>query len=116
MFCGKHPKVFGIDPKVFGERVSRFLRAMFPSKTAVYVSDRTGYSVARVEKWLDGTVIPNGIAMLRLMCAFGPDFAKAVLADDCPDWIDTARLDAEHLRIEQTINDLRAQQEALRAP
>jgi hypothetical protein len=115
MFCGKHHNFLGIDPKVLGERVARFLRQAFPNKTAVFVSAHTGYSVTRVEKWLDGTAFPNGIAIFALLCAFGPEFIKAALGEACPAWIDAAHIDAKNDHIEQTISELRAQQESLNA-
>ena len=71
--------VFGNNPKDFGEAVESFLRAKHPVKTAVNVAADTGCTPAQIEKWLEGASIPNGVAVARLIVAYGPEFLSAVL-------------------------------------
>lgn len=116
MFSGSRRKVFGVDKKVFGERIAAYLRALYPQKTAANVAVDTGSSVAQVEKWLGGDVCPNGAAILRMICAYGPDFIKSALGDQCPAWLDAAHNAAEDARRENQISVLREQLRQLGAP
>lgn len=105
--------VFGIDPKIFGDAVAEFLRARHPTKTAANVAADTGCTPAQVEKWLERASSPNGVALARLIHAYGPSFLSAVLPPS--DWLDDARnrqqegeLLAERAAIEARIQAFRA--------
>ena len=75
---------------IVGERIEKFLRTRHPAKTADNVSADTGCSRAQVLKWLERSSVPNGVALLRLMSAYGPEFLSAVMGERAPRWLDDA--------------------------
>lgn len=100
-------------PTDVGDRVVGFLRRLHPSKTAALVSADTGCSIDAIEKWLERASVPNGIAMIRLFLAYGPDFICAVV-DDPPAWLDARRSAARQIELEAGIARQRAELAALR--
>lgn len=80
---------YGNDPKLFGEAVANFLATKHPTKTAASVAADTGCSIHQIEKWIEGASAPAGLAMLRLIAAYGPEFIAAVMQPRLR-WIDEA--------------------------
>ena len=102
-----------IEPKTFGERVEKFLRTRHPVKTADHVASLAGCSRAQVSKWLEGTSAPGGLALVRLIAAYGPQFILAVMGEHAPRWLDDAHraqkiqeLEAGQARIEEELRAL----------
>jgi hypothetical protein len=90
-----------------GERVSAYLRRLYPSRTADQVAADTGIKTATVAKWLERESVPNGVAMLLLLTAYGPDFMGAVLPR-APAWLKAERRAAD-------VSDVLAELERLKA-
>jgi hypothetical protein len=100
---------------VLGDRLKAFLRRLHPSKTAMNVAADTGCSAAQVEKWLEAGTLPNCVAMMRLIAAYGPEFLAAMF-EAPPAWIVAAcvaergaRIDSEIAQREREIDDLKSQ-------
>lgn len=98
-----------------GQRVTNFLRARHPHKTADHVAATSGCSRSQVLKWLERESVPNGLAMLRLAHAYGPEFLEACLGDHAPNWLRKGVIEAEIERTEREIADRRARHDELRA-
>jgi hypothetical protein len=103
---------------MFVDRLRTFLRRIHPSKTAANVAADTGCSADQVEKWLVSTALPNCLATMRLVAAYGPEFLAAMFGT-APAWLDAAcaadrakKIDLEIARREQELADLRAQLQA----
>lgn len=98
----QHGKVFLCDGRTLRERVSSFLRAQHPDKTAAYVACEIGVPAETVRKWLEQGSVPNGAAMLALVRRYRMSFIDEVLGEDADDWIaDLARQEQqERLRSE----------------
>lgn len=103
---------------MFVDRLKAFLRRIHPSKTAMNVAADTGCSVAQVEKWLVGEALPNCLATMRLISAYGPDFIAAMFGAE-PAWLAAAcaadrakKIDLEIARREHELAELRAQLQA----
>lgn len=95
------------DRAVVPERIVAFLRRIHPAKTAECVAAETGISSNTVAKWLDRGSGPSTWATFRLIAAYGPEFACAVMTSP-PDWLSAAARAEEQRR-------LRAQMAALQA-
>ena len=102
-----------IQPTDVGNRVVGFLRRLHPNKTAVAVAADTGCGIDAVEKWLERASVPNGLAMIRLFLAYGPDFICAVV-DNPPAWLDARQSAARQIELESSIARQRAELEQLR--
>lgn len=62
-------------------------RELFPVKTAMQLSEITGYPLRTVESWLTGTVkIPTDAFVALLHSDYGRDFIAAVMTDGTPRW------------------------------
>lgn len=87
--------------------LARFLRLIHPDKTAMNVAADTRQPVDTVKKWLAGVAVPNGRAMLVLVCVYGPEVLVAMLRKH-PGWlVETARA-AEQAHLEARVASLRA--------
>lgn len=109
----KRGQVSASAPTTVGERVVTFLKRIHPTKTAVHVAAETGVSSDAVEKWLERASVPNGLAMIRLTAAYGPEFLCAVM-NNPPAWLDAAvrserqaALEAQLLSIQNEIASLK---------
>ena len=81
--------VVGDERTVVAERTMAFLRRVHPHKTADNVSADTGIAASTIGRWLDRGSAPTSWAFLRLIAAYGPEFACAVM-DHPPAWLDRA--------------------------
>lgn len=79
-----------------------FLRRVHPQKTADNVSADTGIATATIARWLDRGSAPTSWAFLKLIGAYGPEFACAVM-DEPPAWLSKAAREEERRRIEHQI-------------
>lgn len=99
------------------EQVMRKSRDQWPVKTALHLSEITGYSTRAAESWLSGKAVLPTDALAELMRSEqGKDFLVAVLADSTPRWwlrlkawlsaVDLAVEQAKHRRkLRELIND-----------
>jgi len=76
------------EPDV-GEALRAFLRKRHPHDTAKAVGRLTGISPHSVDKWLNRASIPSGVPLLRLLIAYGPSLAVALLPNG-PEWLKEA--------------------------
>ncbi|MEX6697971.1 hypothetical protein AB2C67_33790, partial [Pseudomonas aeruginosa] len=83
-----------------------------PMKTADNVSADTGISANTIAKWLDRGSAPTSWAFLRLLEAYGAEFACAVMAAP-PAWLDRAARDQKRDRLQGQIASLQAQRDQL---
>lgn len=90
---------------VVRERITGFLRQVHPGKTAENVSVDTGISANTISKWLERGSAPTSWAFLRLLSAYGPELACAVM-DDPPSWLSKAAREEEQRRLRAEINAL----------
>ncbi|KAB1079350.1 hypothetical protein [Methylobacterium soli] len=67
----------------------------------------TGISPNTIAKWLDRGSAPTSWAFLRLLSAYGPELACAVMTDP-PAWLDRAAREEERRRLEAQIAALQA--------
>lgn len=88
--------------------LARFLKDRHPDKTAVHTADAVGVPEATVKKWLLKLARPNGLGVLRLACAYGPEVLVAMLPA-APNWLRFAAREAEQARMEARMAALRAQ-------
>lgn len=110
---GSESAKFGLTNDGLAQRVTRFLRKVYPAKTADRVAYDTGISVNTVQKWLQGVAKPNGYAMILMVNAYGPDFLAEVTPRP-PDWLCRTRraeqqadLEAEQTRIAAALEAFR---------
>ncbi|GJD92891.1 hypothetical protein [Methylobacterium iners] len=89
------------------ERTTAFLRQVYPTKTAENVAADTGISANTIAKWLDRGSAPTSWAFLRLLTAYGPELACAVMTDP-PAWLDRAAREEQARRLRCEIADLQA--------
>jgi len=95
------------DKTVVAERIADCLRQIHPTKTAERVAADIGVPAATVQKWLERGSAPNNIATMKLLCAYGPEFACAVIPAP-PAWLVRAAHDEGQRRIAAQIADLQA--------
>lgn len=102
-----------IEGNEFSEKVEAFLRSRHPHKTALNVSIESSNRVSehQVRKWLSGSSVPSGSALLVLICVYGPEFLAAV-SPSAPDWVCEATRARNIARIDAELETLRAQREA----
>lgn len=108
----RHAQLCKADP----ERVTSFLRARYPTKTAETVAAETGLQATAVRQWLDRGSAPSFRAMLSLIAAYGPALLAVAMGDDPPEWLSKAAraerqaaLEAEHARIGEELARMRSQ-------
>lgn len=101
-------------PKDLGERVANFLRARHPSKTAANVAAETPFSEHRVKAWLEHRAAPDGLAIVVMTAAYGPEFLAAVMPQKF-EWIDESARRARGERIDAEIAALKRERAALDA-
>lgn len=92
---------------VVQERTNEFLRRIHPLKTAENVAADTGISPNTIAKWLERGSAPTSWAFLKLLSAYGPELACAVMTDP-PSWLDRAAREEERRRLEGQIAALQA--------
>ncbi|TXN26863.1 hypothetical protein [Methylobacterium sp. WL19] len=97
-----------VDRTAVQERTTDFLRALYPQKTADNVAADTGISANTIAKWLDRGSAPTSWAFLRLIEAYGAEFACAVMAKP-PAWLDRAARDQRNDRLQAQIAKLQSQ-------
>lgn len=71
---------------IVGERVIDFLRNAHPLKTSENVAAETGMSAATISKWMERKSVPGGLAIMRLIAAYGPEFLVAAFPS-APSWL-----------------------------
>ena len=103
-------QVGDVDRTAVQERTTEFLRALYPVKTADNVAADTGISANTVSKWLDRGSAPTSWAFLRLLEAYGAEFACAVMAKP-PVWLDRAAREQKRDRLQAQIATLQAELE-----
>lgn len=80
--CGNRRRALRLNAAVM-----RKSRDLFCVKTAMHLSDITGYSVRACENWLsERVVIPSDALALLLHSEWGRDFLAVVMADNTPKW------------------------------
>lgn len=93
---------------VVQERLSAFLIGRYPVKTTENVSADTGISGNTIAKWLDRGSAPSAWAMLRLLDAYGAEFAVAVMTKP-PAWVCKAAREQKRQQLADQIASLQAQ-------
>lgn len=106
--------IFGSDPKIFGEAVANFLTSRHPMKTAANVAAETGCSVHQIEKWLERASAPSGVALMRLIWAYGPEFLAA-MSPRAPGWLNESVRSQRQARLEEDIAAKQRELESLLA-
>lgn len=88
-----------------GERVSAFLRAKHPAKTAFNVSADTGgrVPVNTIKTWLQRGSAPDADGYTELWLAYGIEFLAALADRRAPEWLIEARRNYEALLLKQEI-------------
>lgn len=99
-----------VDRTAVQERTTDFLKSLYPVKTADNVAVDTGISANTIAKWLDRGSAPTSWAFLRLLEAYGAEFACFVMARP-PSWLDRAAREQKHDRLQAQIASLQAQLE-----
>lgn len=99
-----------VDWTIVQERIVDFLRRKYPTKCAESVEAETGIPAATVAKWLVRNSGCKADSFARLLCAYGPEFACAVMPR-APAWLDRARREAEAERLRAEIAALEARLE-----
>lgn len=62
-------------------------RDFFPVKTAMHLSDITGYSTRACERWLsEKTVLPSDALAALIQSEWGRDYLACVMTDTTPRW------------------------------
>lgn len=107
----KKPTPVDVDATTVAERVVAFIKRKHPRKTAQCVAIDTKCSVDQVEKWIERASVPNGVAMLRLTAAYGPQFLAEVVPGFA--WLDEAALNERQRELELEIEARRAELFAL---
>lgn len=79
--------VCSADRSDLATRVDAFLRARYPSKTGEHVSADIGVPATTVQKWMDRGSAPSGLALVKMISAYGPEFLAAVMGDAAPRWL-----------------------------
>lgn len=97
----------GVERTVVQARTVAFLRRLYPQKTAECVGADTGISANTIAKWLDRGSAPTSWAFCRLICAYGPEFAVAIM-DHAPAWLDRAAREEKARRLKAQIAALEA--------
>ena len=93
----------------------RWLRTLYPAKTATFVAGDLGAPVETVTNWLNRETLPNGRMLVLMVCVYGPDFLAAILTHP-PAWLSKAAMLArqEHLEAQvAALEDELARQRAL---
>ena len=90
------------------ERLSSFLKAKHPIKTAENVSADTGIAPATVARWLDRGSAPNLDSLSQLVGAYGSEVLCVILVRPPPALIAAVRQE-ERERVEREIARLREQ-------
>lgn len=83
----------------------RWLRALYPVKTAVYVAGDLGAPVETVTNWLNRETLPNGRMLVLMVCVYGPDFLAAILTSP-PSWLSKAASLAAQEQLEARIAEM----------
>lgn len=96
------------DKTIVAERIADCLRQIHPTKTAERVGADIGVASATVQKWLERGSAPNNIATMKLLCAYGPEFACAVMPNP-PAWLVRSAHDEGQRRLAAQIAALQAQ-------
>ena len=97
--CGNRRRALRLNSTVMQKS-----RDLFPVKTALHLSDLTGYSLRSCEYWLSGKVVIPADALAALIRSErGREFLAAVMADHAPRWwvllkAFFKRIDADTLR------------------
>ncbi len=69
------------------DSVMQISRDLFPLKTALHLSDATGYSVRTCERWLNEDVVLPAPALASLIQSeWGREYLAAVMVDSTPRW------------------------------
>lgn len=98
-----------------GERISQWLRAKHPAKTAEAVEAAThgAVSVETARKIITRQSAPAFATLEALIAAYGPEFLAAALPR-CPQWLvdaaertELAEINAEQVRLEARLTALR---------
>lgn len=90
------------------EGMARFLRRLYPAKTALSVAADTGLPADSVKKWINGDVQPNGRAVFALIAAYGPEFISASL-HHAPAWLDANVREAKTAALKSQIEQMQAE-------
>ncbi|MCC0809419.1 hypothetical protein FPV16_25015 [Methylobacterium sp. W2] len=105
---GRSAQLGDVDRTAVQERTTDFLRTLYPQKTADNVAADTGIAANTIAKWLDRGSAPTSWAFLRLLEAYGAEFACAVMAKP-PAWLDRAARDQRNDRLQAQIAKLQSQ-------
>lgn len=101
-------QVRDVDRTAVQGRTTEFLRSLYPVKTAENVAADTGISANTIAKWLDRGSAPASWAFIRLLEAYGPELACAVMAAP-PIWLDRAASEQRRERLQAQIASLQSQ-------
>lgn len=105
----------GFNTTNVGERACRFLRRLYPTRTAENIAaDLAAWGVrtSTIAKMLERMTAPSAVMSAALICTYGPDYLAAILPA-CPDWLDKAKRDARTAQLETEIAEKRRELEAL---
>lgn len=111
----RNRRMSAIRPTDVGERTCRFLRGMYPARTADCVAadlHTWGVKASTVSKMLERMSAPGALLWSALICVYGPDFLSAVLPSK-PRWLDDAHRAEKQREIDAKIAALEAERGAL---
>jgi hypothetical protein len=82
------------------DRVVAFLRKIYANKPADNAAADIGLPPDTVKKWFAQQNSPNGLAVIRLVGAYGPELLCAIMKDP-PDWLDETKRDRERAALRE---------------
>jgi DNA-binding phage protein len=97
------------------ERVTSFLRARYPTKTAEIVAADTGLQATTIRQWLDRGSAPSFRATLALIAAYGPALLAIAMGDEPPEWLSRAARAERQAELEARLADTAAELEQMRS-
>ncbi|GJE33527.1 hypothetical protein LDDCCGHA_3727 [Methylobacterium oxalidis] len=96
-------KVSQVDARTLAERVTSFLRAQHPLKTAQCVEAETDISASTVRKWLEQGNAPSGPAYDALVRRYGAPFLCAVHPEQADEWFAEVARMQEQVHLERAV-------------
>lgn len=101
-----------LDSQV-GPAIITFLRRRHPVKLIDCVAAETGIPPKTIAKWIERENVPSGLALLRLIMAYGPDFLVSIYPN-APQWLSTAARQKRLSALDAEIAALEAAREKLK--
>lgn len=88
--------------------MARFLRSIYPQKTAMHVAADTGLPVESIKNWLNGVSAPGFRATVTLALTYGPEFLTSMVKEK-PRWLDRAAREHRQQELERKLESIKAE-------